>query len=168
MKVIILRYFIFNAVPEDFGGVQTNATAYYGSVYVNAVNGTIVFPFQLMIDVRQFHNDIETIEITLTQKSFAGQRLFSFSGYQQQEHFSLRNHGSINVTFITSRFVVFDDLIIYKGCERSHLSNIKLPSTIELDLSVTIRGNNSEEHAQLAVATVTLIQDPPQGCSYMK
>ena len=149
--------------------MQTNATAYYGSVHVNAVNnGTIVFPFQLIIDVEQFDYGIEAIEMTLMQNNFAEQRLFSFSNYQQQEHLSFRKHGGINVTFITSRFVIFDDLVIYNGYERSSLSNIKLPSTIELDLSATIRGNNSEEHAQLAVATVTLIQDPPQGCSYMK
>ena len=62
--------------------MQTNATAYYGSVHVNAVNNrTIVFPFQLIIDVEQFDYGIEAIEMTLMQNNFAEQRLFSFSNY---------------------------------------------------------------------------------------
>lgn len=153
-------------VPEDFGGVQANATAYYGSVHVNAANGTIVFPFQLIIDLGQFDNGSEVI---LTQNNFNGPRLFSFSNYQQQWHFSIRKLGAMNITFITNRFVVFDDLIIYNGYEHDTLSNTELPSTIELHLNVIVRGNNSwnvEEHVPftVAIATVMLIQDLPPGC----
>ena len=153
-------------VPEHFGRVQANATAYYGSVHVNATNGTVVFSFELIIDLRRFNNGTESIEVTLTQNNLTGLRLFSFSNYQQRRHFSTSKLGSINITFVTDRIIVCDDHVIYNGYERDFLSNIKLPSTIELYLNVAIRGNNSnstEEYTPFAVATVMLIQDPPQG-----
>ena len=153
-------------VPEEFSGVQANATAYYGSVHVNATNGTIVFSFRSVIDLRQFDNGSGIIEVVLTQSNFTGTRLFSFSNYQQQRHFSISKHGGINITLITNRIVVYDDHIIYNGYEHDTLSNVKLPSAVELHLNVATKRNNSddtEEHTPFAVATVAIIQDPPQG-----
>ena len=142
---------------------------------MNAVNGTVIFSFRLTIDLRRFDNDLEFINVALIQNNFAERILFSFSNYQQERHLSISKHGGIDavnasnvfpeITLIENRIAVYEDYVIYTF-EDDLLFDMELV-TIELDLNIDILGNNSEnteERTPFAVATVTLIQEIPQGC----
>ena len=167
---------LWNVVPEHYGGVEANATAYYGNVSVNAANGTVVFAFQLIINLGRFDNDLEYIDVTLVQRNYLSERIFSFSNYQQQQHFSINKHGGIDavnasnifpeITLFNNRIVIYEDVVIYSHENNFSVSITNLPSRVNIDLNVVILGINTgnfEERTPFAEATVTLIQDPPQG-----
>jgi hypothetical protein len=130
----------------------------------------------LTIDLGRFDNDLEYIDVTLV--NYLSERIFSFSNYQQERHFSINKHGGIDavnvsnifpeITLLNNRIVIYDDVVIYSHESDFFISNTNLPSRVNIDLNVVILGvstGNFEERTPFADATVTLIQDPSQGYS---
>ena len=161
-----------HAVFGDYGGVQANATAYFGSVRTNAANGTAIFQFRVFIDFGYFNHDIQFINVTLIQNDFA-EKIFTFSNHQHTRNFSIGNHRVVNaakvypeIRLLQDRLLVYEDCVIYSYQDTFPMNSMKLQTTIDLDLNLIVLGQNPEnveERFPLAVATVELIKDIPQG-----
>jgi hypothetical protein len=128
----------------------------------------------LTIDLGRFDNDLEYINATLVQRNYLSERIFSFSNYQQERHFSISKHGGIDavnasnifpeITLLNNRIVIYEDVVIYSHENNFFISNTNLPSRVNIDLNVVILGVSTgkfEERTPFADATVTIIQDPP-------
>ena len=175
MHAVLCMLGFYVTVPGDYGGVQANATAYFGNVHVNAENGTVIFRFRVLIDLRHFNNNIDFINVELVQNNFA-ERIFSFSNYRQQRNFSISDHGGVDAVnasnvfpelrLLQNRFLVYEDDVIYSYQDGFSSSSTQLPTTVDFDLNLFVSGQNSdniEERIPFAVATVALITDLSEG-----
>ena len=66
-----MRYPCVAVLGNYHGGIQANATAYFGSIHTSAANGTVIFHFRVFIDLIHFNNDIQFINVTLIQNELA-------------------------------------------------------------------------------------------------
>ena len=132
----------------------------------------------MIINLGRFDNDLEYIDVTLVQRNYLSERIFSFSNYQQERRFSINKHGGIDavnasntfpeITLINNRTIIYEDFVIYSQDSNFFISSINLPSRVDIDLNVVVLGINTgnfEERTPFADAIVTLIQDLSQGYS---
>ena len=131
----------------------------------------------MIINLGRFDNDLEYIDVSLVQRNYLSEKIFSFSNYQQERHFSINKHGGIDAvnasnTFpeitLINRTIIYEDFVIYSQDSNFFVSSINLPSRVNIDLNVVVLGINTgnfEERTPFADAIVTLIQDLSQGYS---
>ena len=153
-------------------GIQADATAYFGSVLTNAMIGTEVFRFRIVIDPSRFNNDLNALVIIMVRNNLV-ETIFKFSDGQNQRTFAIGAQGGIDavnasrvfpeIRLIENRLVVFEDFIIY---QQAPPSTLQLPTTLDFELNLIVVGRNSitiQELLPFAVGTVTLL--PPPGKS---
>ena len=170
-----MHYLCIAVLGNYHGGIQANATAYFGSIHTSAANGTVVFHFRVFIDLEHFNNDIQFINVTLIQNEFA-ETIFAFSNNQHKRNFPIGKHGGIDavntsrvfpeIILLQSRLLVYEDYVIYSYQDGFPLSDMQSPTTIDLDLNMVVLGQNSdntEEHSTFAIAIIELIKDLYQG-----
>lgn len=176
-RVYIKSFILLLIVSDDLQKqVQANATAYYGSVPIDAESGTKVFCFQILINLGHFYNDLDAIVITLVRSNLV-QSIFSLSDGQTTREFSIASQGGIDavnashvfpeIRLIGDRHVVYNDCVIYSNVPPADLT---LPVTLSFDLNIIVVGRGSEPIEELlpfAVGTVTLTLplDPFQNIS---
>ena len=145
--------------------VQADATAYFGSVQVSATLWTKIFSFRIVINLSKFDNDLDAIVVSLVRSNLV-EKIFSFSGGQNQRTFSVGVRGGIDavnasrvfpeIRLIENRLVVFEDSVIY---QEELPSTEELPTILDFDLNLIIVGRHSvtiEQFLPFAVGTVAL------------
>ena len=151
------------------GGVQADATAYFGSIPINATLGTEVFRFRIVIDLSRFNNDLEGIAIIL-YRSYLVETTFRFSDGENTRVFLIGAQGGIDaenvsrvfpeIRLIENRLVVYEDYVIYQQAPPPFL---ELPVVFEFDLYFIAAGRNFstyQEFWSLAVGTVSITLPP--------
>ena len=133
--------YIITPVPalQDFS-IHGDATAYYGSIPVNATLGTEIFQFRIVINLNRFQNDLGAIAIIVVRNRLV-ESVFGFSGGQNYRVFDIAAQGGIDsdnvsslfpeITIIENRLVVYEDYVIY---QQPPPPFIELPVVFDFDL----------------------------------
>ena len=135
----------------------------------NAVFGTEVFRFRIVIDLSAYNNDLDAIVIILVRSNLV-ESIFKFSDGQNQRTFLIGLQGGIDavnasrvfpeIRLIENRLVIFEDSVIYRQAPPSTLD---LPATLDFELYLIVVGGGSTiigEFLPFAVGTVTLYVIP--------
>ena len=162
--------YIITPVPalQDLS-IHGDATAYFGSIPVNATLGTEIFPFRIVINLNRFQNDLGAIVIIVVRNRLV-ESVFGFSGGQSYRVFDIAAQGGIDsdnvsslfpeITIIENRLVVYEDYVIY---QQPPPSFIELPVVFDFDLYFVAVGRNFSVYQflqPLAVGTVTITLSP--------
>ena len=169
---IIISLSRFSFVVSDVldGGVQADATAYFGTVLANAPSGTEVFHFRIVIDLGRFNNDLDAIVIIMV-RNVTVEQILKFSNGQNIRTFPIALHGGIDavnasgvfpeIRLIENRLVVYEDYIIY---HQAQYPGFQVPITFDFDLHLIIVGRNPTNIRQLSpFATGTVLLTLPPG-----
>ena len=150
-------------------GLQADATAYFGSIPINATFGTEVFRFRIVIDLSRFNNDLDVVVSIMVRNNLV-ESIFKFSDGQNTRIFPIGLHGGIDlvnsshvfpeIRLIENRLVVFEDSVIYQALPPLFS---ELPVVFDFDLNFIVVGRNYiniQELLPFAVATVTFTLPP--------
>ena len=165
----MLRIFI-TPVPDlqDFG-IQGDATAYFGSIPINATLGTEIFRFRIVVNLSRVQNDLDLIAIILT-RNYVVETVFGFKGGQNYRVFDIAGQGGIDsenvtrlfpeITVIENGLVVYEDYVIYQQLPPPFF---ELPVDFDFDLYYVAVGRNFsiyQELGSMPVGRVTITLPP--------
>ena len=150
-------------------GIQADATAYFGSVPINATTGSEVFRFRIVIDLSRFNNDLDALVVILVRSRLV-ESIFKFSNGQNQRTFFIAPYGGIGavnasrvfpeIRLIENRLVVYEDSVIYHTVLPTYYD---LPVVFDFELNVIVVGRYSSVIRELlpfAVGTVIFTHPP--------
>jgi hypothetical protein len=153
---------------QDFG-IQGDATAYFGSIPINATLGTEIFRFRIIVNLSRVQNDLDLIAVVLT-RNYLVETVFGFKGGQNYRVIDIAAQGGIDaenvsrlfpeITVIDNRLVVYEDYVIYQQLPPPF---IELPVILDFDLYFVAVGRNFtvyQEFAPLPVGRVTITLPP--------
>ena len=156
--------------------LQADATAYFGSIQINAPLRMDIFKFRIFFNLTEFGNDLDAIIVSLVRNNFV-EKIFSFSDGQTQRTFSIGINGGIDavnashvfpeIRLLENRLVVLEDSVIYQEPPATN-PELELPTTRSFDLNLIVIGRDSvaiEHFFPFTVGTVALTL-PPGECQH--
>ena len=147
--------------------IHGDATAYFGSIPINATLGTEVFRIRIVISLSGVQNDLDLIAVVLT-RNYLAETVLGFNGGINYRVFDIASQGGIDsenvsnlypeITVIENRLVVYEDYVIY---QQTPPPFIELPVVIDFDLYFAAIGRNFSVYQEpLPVGTVIITLPP--------
>ena len=151
---------------QDFG-IQGDATAYFGSIPINATLGTEIFRFRIVVNLSRIQNDLNLIAVVLT-RNYVVNTVFGFKGGLNYRVIDIAGQGGIDsenvtrlfpeITVVENRLVVYEDYVIYQQLLPPFFA---LPVVFDFDLYFITVGRNFSVYQELIRIGRIMVTLPP-------